>query len=444
MRILLITDEEWNDYVYGNNILTNWFAGFDAEFAQIYCSPGLPNNSVCDRYFRITDGEMVHSLMLGPRAGHVISLSRDVVQQQASKENAQRKGIYKVMKKVSLKMHTPVMLIRDLIWCCGRYDKKSLRKFVKDFEPDIVFCPRLITPKLMRLEKMVFQYTKAPFVAFTADDEASLQQVSYSPLFWARRLWIRRKLKSHVKIYKQYLTFSKDQAEEYQKKYNIPTSTLFKCGDFKDEYVEKPVGHPIQMVYAGRLYCHRWFTLGKIGQALREINKDDIKIVLNVYSQGTLSKKQREVLSPENFIFFKGAISPAELKEVYSNADIALHVESFEKKYMYATRVSFSTKIIDLMASTCAIMAICWSRHAGYQYLKENDAAFCIDNEYDILPMIRLIVGHPELITKMQRRAWECGRMNHEKEFIQSQIKELFKNIMCFGYDGYHCKSDER
>jgi len=27
MRILLITAEAWNDAVYGNNVLTNWFAG---------------------------------------------------------------------------------------------------------------------------------------------------------------------------------------------------------------------------------------------------------------------------------------------------------------------------------------------------------------------------------------------------------------------------------
>lgn len=62
MRILLITSEEWNDAVYGNNVLTNWFEGFDAELAQIYCSPGLPYNNICSRYFQITDAQMVRSL----------------------------------------------------------------------------------------------------------------------------------------------------------------------------------------------------------------------------------------------------------------------------------------------------------------------------------------------------------------------------------------------
>ena len=43
MRILLITDEIWNDRVFGNNVLENWFNDMpDAEFAQIGCWPGKP------------------------------------------------------------------------------------------------------------------------------------------------------------------------------------------------------------------------------------------------------------------------------------------------------------------------------------------------------------------------------------------------------------------
>ena len=58
MRVLIIADEVWNDYVYGNNVLTNWFTGMDVELAEIYASPGLPINNVCDSYFQITDGKL--------------------------------------------------------------------------------------------------------------------------------------------------------------------------------------------------------------------------------------------------------------------------------------------------------------------------------------------------------------------------------------------------
>lgn len=430
MRILLITDEEWNDSVYGNNVLTNWFAGFDAEFSQIYCSPGLPLNSVCHRYFRITDGEMVRSLFFGPKAGRNVSMPEDKKQQQLSKVNAQRKGVYGVMKKVSMVVHTPVMMLRDFIWRNGRYNKQALKEFIDEFNPDIVFCPRLITPKLMRLEKLVSTMNRAPFVAFTADDEATLMQVNYSPLYWMRRLWIRHKLKSHVKLYKHYFTFSQDQAEDYRREYGIPTSTLYKCGDFIGEYQAKEINQPIQMVYAGGLYCNRWKTLEKIGEALKDINKDGIKIVLNVYSQDELTNAQKQALSEQNYIYFKGAVSTTELAEIYRKADIALHVESFDKKNKYATRVSFSTKIIDLMASTCAILAICWEKHAGYQYLHDHDAAFCVADYKDILPTLQHICQEPESIQEYAKKAWDCGSRYHDRMVIQNQIKGTFNSLL--------------
>ena len=176
MKILLITSEEWNDFVYCNGVLTNWFEGFPAEFAQIYVSPGQPNNHICRKYFQITDAQMLRSIVGGPKAGKEIQMQTDTQQLEATKINARRKGVYGFMKKLSLWCRTPVVALQDAIWAWGKYDKEAMAKFVNDFNPDIVFCPRMVNPKLIRLERLVRTMTKAPFVAVTADDEASYQQ----------------------------------------------------------------------------------------------------------------------------------------------------------------------------------------------------------------------------------------------------------------------------
>ena len=185
MKILLITSEEWNDYVYCNGVLTNWFTDFPAEFAQIYVSPGLPNNHICMKYFQITDAQMVRSILGGPKAGKEIRMQTDVKQLEATKSNARRKGVYGFMKKLTLWCRTPVVVLQDAIWALGKYDRNAMEKFVKDFNPDVVYCPRKITPKLIRLEQLVSTMTGAPFVAFTADDEASYQQYEWSPTGYA-------------------------------------------------------------------------------------------------------------------------------------------------------------------------------------------------------------------------------------------------------------------
>lgn len=428
MRILLITDEVWNDRVFGNNVLQNWFEGMeDVEIAQICATPGRPYNSVCTRYFQLTDMMMLRSLA-GPRAGRAFSVSVDEMAQAPQTRNyIVESRFYTFMKRIS---GMPVKLFRELLWNMGRIDRKALGEFVARFKPDVVFCPRLLTWKLMRLEKAVAKLTGAPFVAFTGDDEASFRERNFDPLFWLNRLAFRKAFGRHCRLYSHYFMHSADQAREYHAEFGVDTSTLFKCGNFQDEYWPKELEEPIRMVYAGRLYCKRWKSLAEIGKALRTVNSDGVHMVLDIYTQDTLNDEQRATLSAENYIYVKGSVNQRQLREVYRAADIALHVESLDMKFRLATRVSFSTKIVDLMASTCAVMALCWEQHTGYKYLKDKDAAFCVSRYEDILPLLRQICANPQLINDYARKAWACGKANHSKAEIHRQLFDVFTEVI--------------
>lgn len=428
MNILLVTDEVWNDRVFGNNVLENWFNDMpDVKIAQVCCLPGKPLNKMCNRYFQTTDSMMLKSIW-SKRAGVSYEISFGEMQQNPQTESyISASPFYSFMKKIS---GTPVRLLREFIWNIGRYDKTALSKFIYDFKPDIVFCPRLSSWKSVRLERLVSKLTDAPMVAFTGDDEASFREYSLSPLYWVNRFFFNRAFRKHIKLFSHYFTCSEAQCKEYAEEYGVKTSSLYKRGAFPDVLIQKNVNTPIRLVYAGRLYCNRWKSLAEIGKALKVINKDGVKMVLDIYTQESLTDKQRKALSEDYFIYLKGSVTPSELKEIYRKADIALHVESFDRVNRLRTRVSFSTKIIDLMASTCAIMAVCWNEHAGYKYLKDKDAAFCIDSYSCILPQLQHIVDNPQLIRVYAQKAYRCGVENHNKEKIQQQIIDKFNEVI--------------
>lgn len=428
MRILIIADEVWNDDIHGNNVLSNWFNGFDADFAEIYCNPGSPKNKVCNHYFQVTDAMMAKSI-IGKKAGNKFEISISQMQSNQVAQNTEEIPVkfYSFMKSIA---GEGIRSIRDMIWLLGRYNKIELQKFIDDFNPDIIFCPRLLTPKLLRLENIVSKMTNAPFVAFTADDEASLKQVNYSPLYWLKRIFFRKAFQNHVKLYKHYFMFSEEQAKDYKSAYNISTSTLFKSGNFDENLEEKNINTPIKLVYAGRLYCNRWKTLVDISKALKQINTNELKMTLDIYTQEKVTNEQRKALMLSTDVVLHKPVKPEELVDIYKNADIALHVESFDKKYKYATRVSFSTKIIDLMASTCAIIAICWDKHAGFQYLKKNDAAFCISDTEQIKSTLENIVKNPELIKNYSKKAYDCGKANHNNLLIENNIRNVFEKVI--------------
>ena len=69
MKILVLSYEAWNDITNGNNVTSNWFEGMDAEFANIYASPGEPYNQCCQKYYQITDSMMLKSIISGKKAG---------------------------------------------------------------------------------------------------------------------------------------------------------------------------------------------------------------------------------------------------------------------------------------------------------------------------------------------------------------------------------------
>ena len=148
-----------------------------------------------------------------------------------------------------------------------------------------------------------------------------------------------------------------------------------------------------------------------------------------------MTKEQEIALSEDKYIHFMGVTNPANLPKIYKEADIALHVESFDKKNMYATMHSFSTKIIDLMASTCAIMAICWDQNNGWNYLKNEDAAICLSDYSQILPKLREITENPRILVDYAYKAYDCGIRNHKREKIQKQLRDKFNKIV---YEQYN------
>jgi len=427
MKVLLITDEVWNDQIHGNNNYTNWFEDFDAELANIYCNPGYPSNRCCAKYFQITDMMMAKSLFSPTKAGKAFNIEGNHMDEHTFVGEEVNPELYSKLKAISSES---MRAIRELIWYFGKYDLDALEKFIRDFKPDLIFSPRLATIKLLRLERIVLNIAQVPLIAFTGDAEYTLRQFRISPVFWIKNLFFRRIFKAMMPYYSLYYSLSDEQKSEYEKTFGDKFKVLRKSGDFTKREKDKSVTMPIRMIYAGKLYSNRWKTLVEITKALKIINNQETKITLEIYTKDKLSKRKRRLLEDGKSSFVRGPVPGEELKRIYDSADIALHVEAFDLKSRLITRVSFSTKIIDCLASGCAVMAVCWDKHSGYTYLKKEDAAFTISRKKDIQKELVRLVEHPQLIPLYAEKALECGHRNHQKSSTQKMLYDDFSRII--------------
>ena len=323
MRILVITDEVWNDRIHGNNVLSNWFDGFDAEFANIYCSPGFPNNNCCNRYFQITDKMMLKSIVKGKRAGRIV---------EKIESNKTDKYINTDLNVNFLKKCLPNVLrtLKEFVWNVGRYDIDLLKKFLDDFDPDIIFSVRFAKRKILRLENIVQNICKCPIVAFTGDDEYSLKMFSFSPFAWYNKFVQRHSLKKMFKKYSLYYTLSDEQKDEYNKIFDCPVKILRKCADFDKDFILKESTYPIKIVYAGKTYCNRWKTLIEVTKAVQKISANGDKVQFHIYTADKLSEKIFNKLHDGKCSFVHSAVPSSELNLIYLSSDIVLHVESFD------------------------------------------------------------------------------------------------------------------
>ncbi len=419
MNILIISYEAWRDTNNGGNVLSNIFCSFpEARIAQLYCSGEMPQNSVCRSYFQISD-----SMLLTSQKGQRLE-ERDYSLDEAGIANVAEN---RVKNRVPSLLKEPVLLARELLWVLMNWRTKDLENFIREFKPDIIFAPCYSYFHVSKLALYAKEIAGCPMISYISDDNYSLKQLRFSPSFWINRLVTRKWIRRHFAACSLVYTMTDMQKREYEAKLKRPMKVLCKSAEFTS--CETEVGSPVRFIYAGGLYLNRWRVLAKLAETIRGINGNGLRAELHIYSGSRLKDRQISRLHDGHHSFMHGAIPFDELTERYRESDVAVHVESFDLKNRLITRLSFSTKIIDCMNSGCAILAVGPASQAGIAYLKEWDAAVCVNRMKELPSTVSGLVDHPESIKEYAMKANRLGRKNHIKSDIEEKIRKDFYDI---------------
>ena len=111
-----------------------------------------------------------------------------------------------------------------------------------------------------------------------------------------------------------------------------------------------------------------------------------------------------------------------QVHQVQKEADILVFVESLEKKFRYTARLSFSTKITDYLKSGKCIFAVGDSQIAPIDYFNRFDSAITATSYAEIGEKLSMLAENAKLIEEYSRKAFECGKMNHDKQKMQKKL----------------------
>ena len=421
MRVLIISKEAWRNEQNGGNVLTNIFENFSGDYAQIYCTDALPNNSICKSYYQMTDNMMVNNILHNKKVGKEIKYENYPYDTKAYVQK------YNSLKKCNLPI---VPVLREIVWKIAKWDIDGIKNFVLDFNPDVIFAPCYGSHYMIKLTKIVKSFCDVPVISYISDDFYTNKQFNFSIIYWLNHFILRKHVSDVFKLYDLVYTMTNEQKSQCEKDFHANMKILRKVGNFDKKRLKTKVNNPIRFVYAGGIYLNRWKTLVSLAESIKKINKNGTKMVLYIYTTNEISPKVLNILNDNKNSFVHKAVSLEELKDIYSNSDIALHVEGFDIKNKMTVRLSFSTKIVDCLDSGCAVMAICDDKQAGFSYLKKNNAALCIDDKKNIYDCLLSIINNPQILIDYQKKAFDLGTLNHSKDIVIQNLKNDFEKVI--------------
>jgi glycosyltransferase involved in cell wall biosynthesis len=227
---------------------------------------------------------------------------------------------------------------------------------------------------------------------------------------------------------------SEQQAEEYEKLIHRKLEILRKPSG--NQWSFQTVEHEgVRIIYAGGIYWGRDRTLTEVARTVRKLRKEGQNVTLDIYTNSPMNANRFRDLNDEEACFVHKAIPFQELVSEYSKSDIALHVESFKKKNAMFIRLSFSTKIVDCLSSGCAVMAICPGNNAGWLYLKDEEAAECVDDIRNVEQKLTHLVQDKGYREKLRINAKACVCSNHERDKIVATLMEQLDALQ-YAVDG--------
>lgn len=418
-KILAITINAWRENS-GINTLTNILSNWNPDMvAQIYTRTVNPNTSISNRFFRISEIDVLKSIFKRRTV-----TGKEVFNQPDDNEDKKESGLYS--KKRGSRLYA---LAREFVWLIGKWKTAELDKFVDDFNADVVFAPIYPTVYMGRIQRYIIKKTRKPVVSYIADDNYTYAACEKSFISLLHRIWLRKYVRFIIRNSKKVFVIAPKQKEEYDRIFGIDSEILTKGTDFSNlSYKPKQVSNPIKMVYTGKLIIGRWKSLALMAEALGKINANGNKIELDIYTTDTLTEEQKVLLN-RNGCSIKGALKLDEVLEVQKQADILVFVESLDIKYCRVARLSFSTKITDYLTNGKCILAVGNADIAPMDYFSRYDSAVTATSSEEIYSKLQMLVNKPDLILEYGKKAFDCGKAHHDindmNKLFESAVKEI-------------------
>ena len=423
MKILFISASPLKNEISIGNTFINLFGDMeDVEMASVFTRNGIPDARIT-KCFCITEKMIIRNILKKIPVG----IEVDTNTEKNDVEQVNSKSV-KIAKRYRL---TAFFWFQDLIWKIGNWKSQELKKFVLEYNPDVIFTVLSNSVYLNNLILHIKKISGKKLVIYAWDNNYSLKRFMLSPLRWIKHFLDRASMRKVIKKADLFYVISDVQKDDYEKAFKKECKVLTKAADFTGNApIKKEYNNPLQLVYTGNIGLNRWKSLSHIANVLERFNENGIKAQLRIYTGNTITDKISDALNIGDSSFIMGSVSGNEVLKIQREADMLVHIEPLDLKNKLYVRQSFSTKIVDYLAAARPILAFGPKDVASIDHFVKNNCAIVADNENELHGKLCEVIHDEHKLNKLSLSAFECGRRSHNKNDIDKMLKEDFEHLL--------------
>ena len=424
MRILVFDQTSWDDTNAAGNTLSNLFSGWSGdEFACFYTRKQVPNNSIVSEYYSVSALDLLKNLFSTKHSSN--RFSADQIEQLKESIEIQHIAEQSSIDRLHKTNNELIYWGMEAVWRSKIWINREFKNFIKEFSPDILFAFGNSTYILAPLISYLKKNLNTKIVLFIVDDVYG----DYSKKGCFRRGYLTTSFLNCIKNADLLYGISKELCSAYEKAFGRKIVPLYKGCEFTDVKI-KTFNNPLKIVYAGNLFYGRDNTLAAVANCLKKINSNSVTAELEIYTTATITDEIRKKLDIPGTSRIMGKRPYDEIKLILAEADIVLHVESFDPKQIECVHYSFSTKIVDCLQSGSGVLAIGPAGISSIEYLRTVPGVKVIDHPGNIENILPQILSCKEELSEDVKKIRDYALAHHDINKIRNNLRNDFLRLV--------------
>ena len=427
MKILFLALNSWRkDNSLGNSYSSIFGEMEDVEIAHVFSLNGKPDyEKNITRYYQIKEDDVIKSVFSsrhGSGVGKEITI--ESYKEPMRSEGKGKKTFYSKALSFGKKHHwMSLHWARALAWEFGHINYKGLIDFVKDFNPDIFFFSFGNVFSSNKLALYIKEQTGVPMVVHMQMDHYSLKRISFNPLFWIDKFLKRVMIRRLAKKTDLFFCISERLKNELEESLHVPCKVLYKFPDNERSFEPyKEIHNPIRFLYTGNIGANRWKTLALLADGMKKMQFGH----LDIYTANPITKEIEKKLNIDGYSTIHGPVSQEEVIRLQNEADVLVHVESFDLRNRLLVRCAISTKIMDYLSVGRSILAIGPADIDSIDFLRDGNAAMIANSQKELEEILNRIKNDENILYDYSRKGIKYLREQLDADTLRMTLfKEL-------------------